>query len=350
MGRLIDRLNGNNPVSLLALKRLMKRADAPPDAPALLVIIFLLVLYEKPAFAAPDDAARPLRIVTFNLLHGGPLSGFMNDDSHLEARLEMATRELEALEPDIVALQEASVSRRHGDVSGRLARHLGFNLAFAPATERIFRFWPLDRLIVGLMGFKEGSAILSRFPIVQSEVYDLPRCRRVLEPRILLRADLSMPWGLLQIFSTHIGRGDECQMERVGNIVQEGRGVGPSLLMGDFNTLDTSKVLTMLQEKAGFVDAFRTANPGVPGLTVWQRIHVERPTVFRRVDFIFLLNGQESTAEVRSSRVVLDRPGRLPNGTALWPSDHYGVFAEIKIVPIDSNQITSRCTSRICAP
>jgi hypothetical protein len=29
--------------------------------------------------------------------------------------------------------------------------------------------------------------------------------------------------------------------------------------------------------------------------------------------------------------VVFDQPGRLPDGTVLWPSDHYGVLADIDI-------------------
>jgi hypothetical protein len=66
---------------------------------------------------------------------------------------------------------------------------------------------------------------------------------------------------------------------------------------------------------------------------VWQRIQVEQPTASKRVDFIFILNGLESVTEVRSSRVVLDRPGQLPDGAPLWPSDHYGVFAEVEIGP-----------------
>lgn len=45
---------------------------------------------------------------------------------------------------------------------------------------------------------------------------------------------------------------------------------------------------------------------------------------------------------MRSSRVVFDRPGRLPNGAALWPFEHYGVFAEVEIVPV--NPITRGCT------
>ena len=36
---------------------------------------------------------------------------------------------------------------------------------------------------------------------------------------------------------------------------------------------------------------------------------------------------------MRSSRLAFDQPGRLPNGDALWPSDHRGVFAEIGTAP-----------------
>jgi endonuclease/exonuclease/phosphatase family metal-dependent hydrolase len=202
-------------------------------------------------------------------------------------------------------------------------------VVFEPATEHVFGLWPLDRIVVGMMGFKEGSAILSRFPIVASHVYDLPRCKKWLEPRIMLQAELSTLRGPLQVFSTHTGRGDECQMERVGEIVRARLGAGPSLLMGDFNTPETSQVLMTLRNEAGFVDAYRLANPDAAGPTVWQRIKSKEPTVSRRVDFILLLNGRQQVASVR--RLVLDHPGQLPDGTTLWPSDHYGVLAEVDI-------------------
>lgn len=307
----------------------------------LLAGLLLVMLCVEAVSAGTVEPTRPLRVVTYNLLHGGAASSFTDDESHLEVRLEMAIRQFQALEPDVIALQEASQSRRYGDVPERIARRLGFNLVFAAATDRLFGFRLLDKLIVGLLGFKEGSAILSRFPIVASDTYDLPRCRRFLDPRILLRADLSTPWGPLQIFSTHTSR-DECQAERVGRIVRERRSVGPSLLMGDLNTAENSPVLTALRNESGFVDVFRSANPDAPGLTVWQRIEVEQPTVFRRVDYIFLLSGMESTGTVRSSQVVFDRPGRLPNGAALWPSDHYGVFAEVEIVPVSRTHAAAR--------
>lgn len=270
------------------------------------------------ASAGSEDGVRPLRVVTYNLLHDGSGSGFLDGHTRLKERLEMAIRELQTLDPDIVAVQEASDSRRHGHVPERLARALGFHVVFAPATEHLFSLWPLDQVVVGLLGFKEGSAILSRFPIVASHVYELPRCRSWIDRRILLRAELSTAWGPLQVYSTHTARGEECQMERVGEIVRDRLGAGPSLLMGDFNTPETSNGLTALRNEAGFVDAFRIANPEAQGPTVWQRIEAPHSTVSRRVDFILVRNGSESTVTVRSSRIVLDRPGQLPGGSPLW--------------------------------
>lgn len=302
----------------------------------------LLSLSAGEAWADGAELPRPLRVVTYNVLHDGAGSGFLDGDTHLEARLQIAIRELQALDPDILAIQEASVSRRHGNVPERLAEALGLHVVFASATERLSGWRPLDQLIVGAMGFKEGSAILSRFSFVSSAVHDLPRCRTWFEPRILLSAELATPWGPLRIHSTHTARGDECQMERVGALVRETLGEGPSLLMGDFNTGETSTVLSTLRREAGFVDAFRVANPETQGPTVWQRIRHAEPTVSRRVDFILILNGRLASVSVRSSRTVLNHPERLPDGTVLWPSDHYGVLADLDIRPQQKAQATLR--------
>ena len=195
----------------------------------LLFAMLLLVagLSTGPASASSEEGVRPLRVVTYNLLHDGPGSGFFKGSTYLEDRLEMAIRELKTLDPDILAVQEASDSRRHGNVPERLARALGLHVVFAPATEHMFGLRPLDSVIVGLLGFKEGSAVLSRFPIAASQVYELPRRRNWYDSRILLRAELSTAWEPLQIFSAHTARGAECQMERVGEIVRISSATAP---------------------------------------------------------------------------------------------------------------------------
>ena len=100
-------------------------------------LVFATIL-ACPVFAGSEDGVRPLRVVTYNLLHDGPGSGFIEGSTYLEDRLEMAIRELKTLDLDILAVQEASDSRRHGNVPERLARALGLHVVFAPATERVF--------------------------------------------------------------------------------------------------------------------------------------------------------------------------------------------------------------------
>ena len=269
-----------------------------------------------------------MRVVTLNLFHGGASSGLIGDAGQLEARLTIVTAELRALRPDLVALQEASVGWGRGNVAARLGDALGLHHVHAPATSRVSPLALLNRVLVALMNFNEGPAVLSRFPITASAVHDLPRCERTLDPRVMLETEVATPWGPLRVYSTHTGR-DPCQHQRVAELVLAGRGRLPSILMGDFNAVEDAPSIASLVNGAGFVDAFRAANADTPGPTVWQRIEVETPTVFRRVDYVFVLPGTAGSPRVAASRVVLNAPGRLGDGRPLWPSDHYGVLADL---------------------
>jgi endonuclease/exonuclease/phosphatase family metal-dependent hydrolase len=233
----------------------------------------------------PGSSA-PLRFVTFNLFHGGVFSGLTGNAKDLDRRLEMAAEELRRLGADVVGLQEASTGRGRGNVAARLAAQLGFHHVYAPASSRFFGNNGVDRIIAFLLNFAEGPAIVSRFPITGWETYDLPRCSRFMDSRVLLAATLQTPRGPLRVFSTHT-RGD----------------------------------------------AYRAANPTLPGPTVWQRIEEPTPTVWRRVDYIFVVPGAEFAGKVLSSRVILDAPRQLGDGKVLWPSDHYGVLAELEVFP-----------------
>jgi endonuclease/exonuclease/phosphatase family metal-dependent hydrolase len=277
------------------------------------------------------ESPRPLRVVTFNLFHGGPSSGLFGDGEALEERLALVTEELRALAPDVVALQEASRGWGRGNVAARLADALRMHYVYAPATARLLPVPFVNALIVGLINFSEGPAVLSKFPIIGSEVYDLPRCVKRLDPRVLLRADVRTPWGDVAVFSTHVGR-DDCQPARVAEIVREHAATRPALLTGDFNAGDEAPAIKALHD-LGFVDAFRTANPGAPGLTVWQRPRAPASTVHRRVDYIFVAGAQGPDVAC-ASRVVLDRPRRQADGRTLWASDHYGVLAEVRLFGI----------------
>lgn len=174
-------------------------------------------------------SAPPLKFVTFNLFHGGVLSGLGGDAKDLDGRLEITGAELRRLGADVVGLQEASTGRGRGSAAARLAAQLGFHHVYAPASSRFFGNNGVDRVIAFLLNFTEGPAILSRFP--------------------------------------------------------------------------------------------------------WQRIEEPIPTVMRRVDYVFVVPGTEFAGRVLSSRVILDAPRQVGDGKVLWPSDHYGILAELDVFP-----------------
>ena len=296
--------------------------------PALALLAVAVGPAVRPAGAQPPPA---LRVVSYNILHGGVLSGLTGDDEELEARLGIAVDGLRALDADVIGVQEASTGHRRGNVAERLARALGRHFVFGPALFHIFPAEFINRQVAGLMDFSEGPAVLSRFPIVASGVHPLPRCAGLFDPRVLVHATLRTPWGDVDVASVHTSRGF-CEADRVVELMTARRGRLPSVLMGDFNSREDSPGIRRLRE-AGFVDAFRAANPTAPGLTTYQRVHQPTPTVFARIDYVFVLPGRALAGQVRQSRVVLATPGRRGDGTTLWPSDHYGVLAELEVFP-----------------
>jgi endonuclease/exonuclease/phosphatase family metal-dependent hydrolase len=270
--------------------------------------------------------------VTLNVLHGGPLSGWTGKDSHLEARLDLVAQGLLALAPDIVALQEASRSNARGEVASRLAGRLGLNHVYAASSMSLFDTTFFNRAAAAFMDFSEGPAILSRYPIVRSETLRLPRCAKWLDPRVLLFAELATPAGPLPVFSTHTS-GHACHARAVGALVRERRSDLPGVLMGDLNASETSPAMAALASEVEFVDAFRTVHPEAPGFTVYQPVTAPERRVRRRVDYVLIVPGRVFAGVVVDSRVVIDTPGRLADGSVLWPSDHFGVLADVTVFP-----------------
>jgi endonuclease/exonuclease/phosphatase family metal-dependent hydrolase len=312
----------------------------------------VLVLLALRADAGGDPTADPapaLRFLSYNLHHGGVLSGLSGQDEDLDRRLRIAVDELRALNPDVIGLQEASVGRRRGNVTERLAKELGSHYVFASALPRFFPIEGVNRFVGWLLNFREGPAILSRFPIVDWEVHDLPRCSGFFDPRVLIYATLRTTWGDLGVASTHTTRGF-CEADRLVAVLEARRGRLPIVLMGDFNAEEHSPAIRRLTQQSGFVDAFRAANRSAPGLTLRQDVRAPLPTVRRRVDYVFLVPGRAVPGRVRASRVVLDDPRTQPGQTVLWPSDHYGVLAEIEVFAAVATPATEREEKEAGAP
>jgi len=272
----------------------------------------------------------PLKCVTFNLYHGGPFSGLGGSAQYLTHRLEIAAAELRRLNVDVIGLQEASTSRARGHVAARLAARLGYHAVYAPASCCLFSSARMNTLIARMINFTEGPAIVSRFPSLAWHAQVLPRGSRFLEPRLLLYATLQTPWGQLAVVSTHTS-GNVIQHRGVAKILGSRRQALPVLIMGDFNALEDSPAMATLTQEAGLLDAFRNAHPTAPGFTCDQTLRVPTPTVTQRIDYLLMLPGTEVPGRVCASQLILNTPRRFPDGRCLWPSDHYGVLAEIAL-------------------
>ena len=123
-------------------------------------------------------------------------------------------------------------------------------------------------------------------------------------------------------------------MRHIERVASERRTVLPSVLMGDLNASEDFPAPASL--KRAFMDAFRAADPDEPGFSDpgfsdLQQIGAATATVSQRYDYIFVVPGARGTGSVVSSRVALNARRRYADGTVLWPSDHYGVLAELEL-------------------
>jgi len=280
--------------------------------------------------ASPTEEAAPaLRVATVNLLHG-----FFSDvdADTLTERLGLVAEALQEEEIDIVGLQEVSITSYGGNTAEELARQLGFEFVYRRSNPNIV---DVDNdVLIEALDFEEGSAIVSRFPIADSESIDLARVSDT-EIRIGLRATVTTPWGEIDVYVTHLTGGDEAeinttQAQELADWITSRPRELPAVLMGDFNALEGSATIDLLTE--AFVDVYRAADGEGPGYTCCQDALTDpEPEQNRkRIDYLFLAPGQTFAGEVEEARVFLDAAFRLPDGSDLWASDHFGLLAVVR--------------------
>src|SRR5262249_2078880 len=129
-----------------------------------------------------------------------------------------------------------------------------------------------------------------------------------------------------------------------GRLCASARGGGrrhgsPPLLVGDFNAEPDSaeiRYVTGLQSIGGFsvcfLDAWRVAAGAGPGVT-WSNANpyarAEREPE-RRIDYVFAgLPRRDGLGQIAACRVVCDA-----EQAGVWPSDHFGVYAELRDAPL----------------
>ena len=284
-----------------------------------------------------------LRVVTLNLWGTEP---------PLDARLALAARQLRALAPDVVCLQEVRpLDGRAGRTTAEVvADALGMTAHYETAVA-----WDTSP---ALPGGQEGLAVIAR-AIRETRVETLPEARPT-ETRILLSASLDTPAGAIWVHNAHLhyrlddGVAREHQVLAVDDAIRRlgrDRDSPPQILCGDFNaTADSDEIrflrglTTLGGRRTHFQDAWlrlhREPGPGdgpAEGITWSSDNRFTRPLrsldLDRRIDYVFVTTRKkDGRGTVHDCRVVLTEREGLGE-VAICASDHYGVCAEIQIAP-----------------
>jgi len=246
-----------------------------------------------------------------------------------ESRQSTIASTLADQQPDIVCLQEVWSTEDGVDQARHLAEPAGLHVA--RTTERFHK------------GVSFGNAILSRWPILETESRPLPPTGRTGAHRFVLYALIDADGGPIPVFCTHLSyRFDESalrdqQVRLILDFIAAKRGNPevdhPPILAGDLNAVPTSDEIRLLTGERpppipGLVmtDAWPQRGEG-PGHT-WSHTNsnVTDPSwPERRIDYVL---------------VGWPRPKPLGNiigchlaGTdaaeGVHPSDHYAVVADL---------------------
>jgi endonuclease/exonuclease/phosphatase family metal-dependent hydrolase len=270
-----------------------------------------------------------LRVLTLNIWH---------DAGPWPERAKRIREWLDRLDPDLVALQE--LLRGPGvDQLAELFAGRGFALDFEKASD----FWRDGRRDLAF-----GNGVASRWPIVDREAVALPDAGDA-ETRSALCVRVDAPFGPLHFTSTHLnwkfhhGAVRERQVLALGELVlrHRRRDAFPPIVAGDFNAEPDSaeiRYVCGLQSLYGrslyLRDAWRHAGEGGDGFTWANRNDYARPWLEpdRRIDYVFVgPPRRDGLGDVSRCRVVCDEAQG-----GVWPSDHFGVVAELRTEPIAS--------------
>jgi len=285
-----------------------------------------------------------LRVITLNLWGTEP---------PLDRRLALAVRQLQALAPDVVCLQEVRpLDGRSGRTTAEvIAEALGMIAHYEVAVA-----WG-DGEYAGLPAGQEGLAVIAR-SIAGTRVLALPEPRPG-ELRILLSARVETAGGPIWVHTTHLhyrlddGLAREHQVLAIDEAIRgmgRDQGSAPQILCGDFNAIADSDELRFLRglttlggRRTHFQDAWlrlhREPEAGdgpARGITWSSENRFTRPLrsldLDRRIDYVFVTTRKkDGRGTVHDCRVVMTEREGLGE-VEICASDHYGVCADIQVV------------------
>ena len=270
---------------------------------------------------------RPLSILTLNC---------WNVSSPYEERMGLLRRTVDALQPDLIGLQEIVVRPDGFDQAKTALDGLGYDIVFGPAFS-----WDENGAHTSPEGKTHGfgNVAASRLPIVGRDWIRLPGSTSG-EIRSATAIVVATPDGELPFVSTHLnwkfdhGNIRERQVVALRDFAWRvsGNRYLPPVVVGDFNADPDSAEIRFLRgwqslagESTFFEDAWAAAGDGGPGLT-WDNRNpfanlVREPD--RRIDYVFVgFDHERGRVNIEDCRVVMNEAR-----DGIYPSDHFGVMA-----------------------
>jgi len=279
-------------------ERRAARAELVPVGVGVVLLLAPVLAWAAAPDPVPAPPGRPgpagaVRVLSWNLHFGFDVRGWSD--------LEGVARSIEATGAEVVGLQEVSRGwyvNGSTDMLAWLQRRLRMPYArFAGASDAIW-----------------GNAVLSRYPIVATEVVRLPR-EGVPLARNALRAELDLGAGRrLDVVVTHLHHiegpdGTRVRLAQLPRLLELVAGRPATVLVGDFNAEPASAEIALVRG-AGLTDAFLAGGGGQADEGTWPS---DRPD--RRIDYLWL-SPDLAAAEFAAT-----------DGTA---SDHRGVAVTVR--------------------
>lgn len=248
------------------------------------------------------------------------------NEGRYQSRLDAMIIELRRLDPDVVLLQECfRCEETEDDTTATIAQALGMRFSYAPARRKL-------RCHEGALRRSEsGLAVLSRCPMVDSWMMDLPSTEKGGE-RVAVFAQLSTESGLLGCVCVHFSHVRDEQIVRQEQIECVLRSVGRALLNGpvvvggDFNCPPESEEVRKAVGAFGgrFVNALPSL--GIADFTSPNPSKLDQ--IGRQIDQIWLLDSVgDSQLRLLAGGVVSSECG--PEGDPIV-SDHALVWAHVE--------------------
>jgi len=273
--------------------------------PGMLGVLLAVALAALPARAA-EPVEQGMSLVTFNLHH---------DREDWPQRRKVILRELQALQPDAIALQEVIQKPHVRNQAAWLARRLGYDYQFVSTD-------PPGRLK------RYGNALLTRRPV-------LARGERLLAPltdyRTVAHLRIDVDGQPVNVYATHLNersdeRGRRIRAEQVADLltfIATTSGDAPVVIAGDFNALVDASDLSALRQRYGDSYGSVHVNNELAQISTLNRHYYDAPS---RIDHIFF---QQDKLLAREARLLFDQP----YAEGRWASDHYGVWTRLQFAP-----------------